>query len=214
MCTNNTPSSFHAVKIFHGPSQVEGSSLGLWEGVLGEALLRRENTSGTVALGSIPPQQYHATTLDKDTHSKRCRLMPSAGATAQKHMAKNTRLRARAAPLQVAQDANSQLLACPRRTLQHERRPPCPCWLPAARDARPPACSAVHRAASRRSIESTSVRSRLQLEAVWADELTTILQLGLVRRTFYSTGSGPQILCACRAGDGSSKSTAGSWRSG
>jgi len=90
MCTNNTPSSFHAVKIFHGPSQVEGSSLGLWEGVLGEALLRRENTSGTVALGSIPPQQYHATTLDKDTHSKRCRLMPSAGATAQKHMAKNT----------------------------------------------------------------------------------------------------------------------------
>ena len=127
---------------------------------------------------------------------------------------KHPRLRARAAPLQVAQDADAQLLACPRRTLQHERRPPCPCWLPAARDARPPACSAVHRAASRRSIESTSVRSRLQLEAVWADELTTILQLGLVRRTFYSTGSGPQILCACRAGDGSSKSTAGSWRSG
>ena len=73
----------------------------------------------------------------------------------------------------------------------------------------PPArlpCATVHRAASRRSIESTSVSSRRHLaEAVRADELTPVLQLGVVRRTFYSTCSGPQILSARRAGSGSSK---------
>jgi len=56
--------------------KVEGWSLDRG-GLGGEALKRRENRSGAVALGSIPPQQYYsAQQHEEKTLYLRCRLMP------------------------------------------------------------------------------------------------------------------------------------------
>ena len=123
-------------------------------------------------------------------------------------IARNARLLARRASLRVVRDGRAQLLECPSRALQQERRLPCPCTLcPRAR--RPPTRPALRRRAQGAQpapAEPTSVRSRLQFaEAVGADGLVHLLQLGLVFRACYSTGSMLKTCEHTRSGSGWSR---------